>query len=612
MFSRVAENIDLRNRFALLALSGIIVFLTGISFGDVSTYVKALGYSEFQSVQKDMTSVRLGADAESFATAINFNTLLTQQNSEFAQFLSDVGSPVMRMATMGRYSDYGEEESKACAAVSGWSCNGGTGWWFDMDDFHQFCRQNNIKLIGMLDTMAVWDPVTQQAIEVRNTPENFSYGVQAAIDKITAIEESGYSDLYVAWEFGNENYNYWWSNRFADYLNLVIPAVKAIDPDIKLAVEVNSSKTQFCADYLNRLGSNIAQVDYINLHLYGASAIEEPPGKATSWGISDALSVLDYVNNTDHLRTIITEWRHDYNADDNHREFNTAVLWKAKYTMTMLAEPTLDYTCVHDVLTWSGVGYWSDGDTWKRQINSYGVEIASQTGEPELDVGPYGQVMKRFNDALSECPLLLDHFSELGPQGDEMYYENGTSDLEWMLFTNEDHSKLIGIAVNTYEDMQLLQLDEGAFADINITYGEAISCLPGYEETPGIPGGDDYLTLATCVFSENMILLPGNSFIYFEADTFVIEPLLGDANRDGVISSGDYACIQANFGNTGAADGSLLGDANFDGTVSAGDYACVQANFGLANPVGQTPEPATIILFASGCVFMLRRRAGNR
>lgn len=82
--------------------------------------------------------------------------------------------------------------------------------------------------------------------------------------------------------------------------------------------------------------------------------------------------------------------------------------------------------------------------------------------------------------------------------------------------------------------------------------------------------------------------------------------LEGDANRDGVVSAGDYASVQANFGSTGEAG--ILGDANGDGVVSAGDYASVQANFGAtAGPV-LTPEPATMTLITLGGLALIRRR----
>lgn len=87
--------------------------------------------------------------------------------------------------------------------------------------------------------------------------------------------------------------------------------------------------------------------------------------------------------------------------------------------------------------------------------------------------------------------------------------------------------------------------------------------------------------------------------------------LLGDANQDGLVSADDFASVQANFGNTGAADGSLLGDANHDGVVSADDYATVQANFGNTSGSGtsEVPEPATLgLLLIGGLLAVLCRR----
>jgi hypothetical protein len=54
----------------------------------------------------------------------------------------------------------------------------------------------------------------------------------------------------------------------------------------------------------------------------------------------------------------------------------------------------------------------------------------------------------------------------------------------------------------------------------------------------------------------------------------------------------------------------LEGDANGDGVVSAGDYAAVQANFGNTLPEGgaTTPEPATICMVTMGMVAVVRRR----
>ncbi len=84
------------------------------------------------------------------------------------------------------------------------------------------------------------------------------------------------------------------------------------------------------------------------------------------------------------------------------------------------------------------------------------------------------------------------------------------------------------------------------------------------------------------------------------------ELLEGDANRDGVVSAGDYASVQSNFGATG--EPGILGDANLDGVVSAGDYASVQANFGNVLATTTVPEPATMSIIGLGVVAVLRRR----
>jgi alkaline phosphatase len=102
------------------------------------------------------------------------------------------------------------------------------------------------------------------------------------------------------------------------------------------------------------------------------------------------------------------------------------------------------------------------------------------------------------------------------------------------------------------------------------------------------------------------------SGIMDNTDLFTVataEPALleGDANHDGVVSAGDYASVQGNFGNTGELD--ILGDADGDGVVSAGDYASVQANFGnVAVTTEVTPEPCSLGLLSLSCLVLLKTR----
>ena len=87
-----------------------------------------------------------------------------------------------------------------------------------------------------------------------------------------------------------------------------------------------------------------------------------------------------------------------------------------------------------------------------------------------------------------------------------------------------------------------------------------------------------------------------------EVIPFILLP--GDANHDGVVSAGDYAAVQANFGNVGEG---IIGDANGDGVVSAGDYASVQANFGTVVSGETVPEPATMCILCMGALALMRR-----
>ena len=113
-----------------------------------------------------------------------------------------------------------------------------------------------------------------------------------------------------------------------------------------------------------------------------------------------------------------------------------------------------------------------------------------------------------------------------------------------------------------------------------------------YVRFDGIPVGDQWA---------------GGREIMFLAADDTPSLLLGDANRDGVVSAGDYASVQQNFGLVGEIG--ILGDASLDGVVSAGDYSSVQANFGNSLPLaGAVPEPTTMLMLLLGSAGLAVRR----
>ena len=85
--------------------------------------------------------------------------------------------------------------------------------------------------------------------------------------------------------------------------------------------------------------------------------------------------------------------------------------------------------------------------------------------------------------------------------------------------------------------------------------------------------------------------------------------LLGDANKDGLVTGADLISVQQNFGNVGPTP--LQGDANNDSLVTGADLISVQQNFGnTLAPVGvEVPEPASACLLTLvGLGAMARRR----
>ena len=142
------------------------------------------------------------------------------------------------------------------------------------------------------------------------------------------------------------------------------------------------------------------------------------------------------------------------------------------------------------------------------------------------------------------------------------------------------------------------------YSDYALTYCSG-GDLDGYTIlTVGVPN-DPIILLAGDANRDGMVSAGDYASVQANFGNTGIAGIPGDANGDGMVSAGDYASVQANFGNTGIAG--IPGDANGDGMVSAGDYASVQANFGNVT-AASIPEPATLSLLAIGGVSMIRHR----
>jgi hypothetical protein len=204
----------------------------------------------------------------------------------------------------------------------------------------------------------------------------------------------------------------------------------------------------------------------------------------------------------------------------------------------------------------------------------------------------------------------------------EIWVDNIDSSL--VSFSENTLATVVGPSYTPVGFMNLLQGDVGGSFNAGNFQGSGAAAILGVgmvpiDEPGSLPGTTPHVdldvpallgTLSTPtglgagelrVVTVGLLNLVGDGFL--DADNIIptieVIPftlLLGDANGDGVVSAGDYASVQANFGNTGSAGGGLTGDANGDGVVSAGDYASVQANFGnTSGTIEASNEPLNII-----------------
>ena len=184
---------------------------------------------------------------------------------------------------------------------------------------------------------------------------------------------------------------------------------------------------------------------------------------------------------------------------------------------------------------------------------------------------------------------------------DFSYYSNVPKDIVGFVHLQRDDGSDVASATLTFSNdsdfttvIETITIDTFETGDTPtvVTFPTVVSAR--YVRFDGVPVGEAWAG--------------GREIMFFATDDAPPDPLLGDANKDGVVSAGDYASVQSAFGDTGPDDGTLVGDANADGVVSAGDYASVQANFGNVAPTQATPEPTTIFVIACGAIGLFRRR----
>jgi hypothetical protein len=514
-------------------------------------------------VKKDLKDSIQGVDAESFAIGrsswgINLRTLLTSQRKEFKAFMNEIGRPTLRMMDFSRYSWRGY------AATDALEVKGSKEWWWSPKQLHEFCRENDIKLIGFFDTVKLYDVKTGKVTVLTDhkgtmhmTPEQMDALVEENLYKLRWVKKNGYLDLYKAWEIGNECYLSGTNTPevYATFAKKMAKAAKKVDPDIRLAVTVfvcaaddanlfnnigknpreitikgeQSMYAKWLAwsnTVMRLLGDDAKNIYYVNIHLYGPDLVYNANAK----GIDTHVRVIQKHPNMRHTRLIVTEWRHTGSSELHcQREFKTGALWASKFSMVLLAHPLMDSTGIHDFLTYSGTGYWSDGKIWRSQWGSLDPRWAypSKTGKRRLQVGPFGPVLKMLNHIARNYPLLLEHKANLGKYSSAVFFgkctpktigEDEGRDLEWIIATNRKKNKFAGMVVNTHVYPVRITLQSNG-KKYNITKATSENCPADKLFVCEIPGDAKFWNLeALKVNADGSIDLPPFSINSFEME----------------------------------------------------------------------------------------------
>ncbi len=545
-----------------------------------------------EQVEKDLSHSYLGANAQQFRSHYSIRKMLDNKDI-FSKFLLNIGSPVLRMDGRSEFGWFSKEETLALREakakirrLSAYKEADAPDWdlvqvdeydemvkkyklpstpiviethnpdvaWFPPEEFHAFCRSNNIQIIGAFGDDQYYDPETKKVVRFRNNPKYFDGAVADNMRKLSWVLKNGYKDLYVAWEIGNESFTAWDPVLYAEYTKKIVDAAKALQPDIKLSIPTILRNTddpfikQFIESLKKRgqnsdwftwhekmipaLGDYIKKIDYVTIHVYGARSIYN----ANYRGLSLATD-LSKLPNTDHLRFLATEWRYTGVGGSDHRTFAMGAIWNAKFAMTILSHPKIDYSTAHEFLCSSGLGYWSPGkgntsgnevgDEWVFQYQenakpSKTTQLRTKEGKPQFDIGPFGPVNKMLNDLIRDCPMLLEHKADLGPMSSAIYadglsLENKSKkpgDLDWFICTDKDRSKIGGVIVNTQDKPVRLVLDTGK-NKYTLQNFRQMSCDSAKFYQAEVPGESKFWKLTDIPLKDNVLILAPNSVSSF-------------------------------------------------------------------------------------------------
>ncbi len=277
-------------------------------------------------------------------------------------------------------------------------------------------------------------------------------------------------------------------------------------------------------------------------------------------------------------------------------------LYQASFLLTALTMPD-DFTVmnVHNVMGTNGWQLGSDLSTLAGQINATG-QVFAHISQIARGADTVHVVEPDINPSL---------FINIEGEGDNRVFQA-------VGFENVAEQELVLVVINRDGvDQTFFMAEYGGYQNYEIWTYEA--------QDPGATGNVS-VYLADIVQPSGSPLTPAISSgtvnplgLFFQLPEYSLSvitlsnpivSLAGDLNGDGFVGIDDLNLILSNW-NQSVPPGDPAADPSGDGFVGIDDLNEVLGNWNAGTPPNASaaiPEPATLVLFVTGCVFGLRRR----
>lgn len=420
-------------------------------------------------VQKDLSASFLGADGQDFTLGgVEYADLLGPRRAEFAQVIKEAGIKVFRFATMQRYDYAGAEASLQLVRAQG-----GRDLpyrWFDPELLFSFCKENDLRVIAMVNLPRFYDAQTGRVLDAASFPGACA---RNAARFVSWVKEKGFSSQVVAWELGSPPESAWCEPDVWARIHVACArAMKEADPTIRIAVPAfaigaqwagastpeakqYAEWTAFSRDSLAAAGRDARLFDYLALRLYG----DDESRNANGIGPENFRRDLVRPNaNLKHVRFLVTEWRFTREPDLGDQTFVRGALQHGKIVADLLADSQIDWVGgIHSLHQFGGLVYVSDGKAWHLGASP----VADPLGKPRMALGPHAVVMRWLNEAIHDCPQLVDAGDTAGRFSSTKLIQEGrriTPGVQWLALMDPKGTRLHLVVINTHPTPELLDV----------------------------------------------------------------------------------------------------------------------------------------------------------